>query len=102
MPARGAKVSTLASAIRTASFIAALMASLALMLFPFLLRNVPETRLHVVLPIALLGVTGAFTHGVGYVPDNKVLRILFGPACAWAMIVAGTLLLFAGYTSGIR
>jgi predicted membrane protein len=81
-------------AIQVASFFAALAFSLALMLFPFLLRHVPATRLHSALPILLLGVAGAFVHGIGYLPDNRLLRILFGPICSWLMIIAGALLIF--------
>lgn len=82
-------------AIRMVSFIAALAASLALMLFPFLLRHVPETRLHSALPVVLLGIVGAFIHGIGYTADNRLLRVLFGPICAWMMIISGTFLLVA-------
>ncbi len=41
----------------------------------------------------MLGVAGTFVHGVGYVPDNKFLRILFGPFCSWTLILIGGLLL---------
>jgi predicted membrane protein len=82
-------------AIRTVSFTAALAASLALMLFPFLLRHVPTTQLHAALPILLLGVAGALVYGVGYRPDHKLLRMLFGPVCAWALMIGGTWMLFA-------
>lgn len=76
------------------SFFAALGASLTLMLAPFLLRHVPPARLHAALPILLLGVAGALVYGIGYRPDGRLLRILFGPRCAWLMIISGTLLLF--------
>jgi predicted membrane protein len=81
--------------IRTASLTAALAASLMLMLFPFLLRHIPAARLHSALPVMLLGVAGAFVHGIGYTPDNKLLRILFGPGCAWALMIGGALLMLA-------
>jgi hypothetical protein len=68
-------------ALRTASFAAALIASLTLMLFPFLLRQVPTVRLHSALPVLLFGLTAAFVHGIGYTPDNKSSRVLLGPAC---------------------
>ena len=82
-------------ALRTASFAAALIGSLALMLFPFLLRQVPAARLHSALPIMMFGLAGAFVHGIGYAPNNKSLRVLFGPACAWALIIGGALLMLA-------
>jgi predicted membrane protein len=91
---RGERATGVVRVFQTASFITALAASVALMLFPFLLRHVQETRLHSALPIMLLGVAGSFIHGIGYTPDNRLLRILFGPACAWAMMTSGTFLLF--------
>jgi predicted membrane protein len=86
---------TVTHTIRVTLFAAALVASLALMLFPFLLRHVPEARLHAALPVMLLGVAGAFVYGVGYRPDNKLLRILFGPVCAWVLMIGGMLMLLA-------
>jgi predicted membrane protein len=47
------------------------------------------------LPILLLGVSGALVYGVGYRPDHKLLRMLFGPVCAWALMIGGTWMLFA-------
>jgi len=82
-------------AVRSASLIAAFAASLSLMLFPFLLRHVPEARLHAALPVMMLGVAGAFIYGIGYDPDNKWLRLLFGPVCAWTLMTGGVWMLFA-------
>jgi predicted membrane protein len=80
---------------RTASFIAALTTSLALTLFPFLLRQVQASRLHGALPIMLLGVAGMLVYGIGYRPDNRLLRVLFGPICAWALTIGGAWALLA-------
>ena len=79
--------------LRYISFSLGLVASLLLMLFPFLLHQVSGARLHSGLPILMLGVAGTFVHGVGYVPDNKFLRFLFGPFCSWTLILIGGLLL---------
>jgi len=81
--------------VRTVSFIVALATSVTLMLFPFLLRHVPPNRVHAALPIMLFGFAGLFVHGVGYRPDNRLLRILFAPVCAWPLIAGGTFLLFS-------
>jgi predicted membrane protein len=81
--------------IRAASLFVAMTVSLALMVFPFLLRHVPGTRLHSALPIMLLGVAGAFVHGIGFMPDNRVLRVLLGPVCAWMLMVGGALLMLS-------
>lgn len=79
--------------VRYISFAIGLVASLMLMLFPFVLHQVSGARLHSGLPILMLGVAGTFVHGVGYVPDNKFLRFLFGPVCSWTLILTGGLLL---------
>ncbi len=84
-----------AGSARPISFIIALVASLALMLFPFLLHGINGARLHTGLPILMLGVAGMFVYGIGYIPDNRLIRILFSPVCAWVLIVAGGLLLLA-------
>jgi predicted membrane protein len=81
--------------LRAISFVVALAASVTLMLFPFLLRYAPQNRLHAALPVVLFGLAGAFVYGVGYRPDNKLLRILFSPLCAWLLIAGGAFLLFA-------
>ncbi len=51
--------------------------------------------MHSALPIMLLGVAGAFIHGVGFTPDNRFLRVLFGPACAWILMLGGLLAMLA-------
>jgi predicted membrane protein len=81
--------------LRAISFVVALATSVTLMLFPFLLRYTSQNRLHAALPVVLFGLAGAFVYGVGYRPDNKLLRILFGPLCAWLLIAGGSLLLFS-------
>lgn len=81
--------------MRPAAFIFALTASLSLMLFPFLLHGIDGKRLHTGLPVIMLGVAGMFVYGIGYVPDNRFVRILFGPFFASLLIVAGALLLLS-------
>lgn len=80
--------------IQTASFAVGAGISLTLMLFPFLLRDVQGAILHPALSVLLLGVAGAFVYGIGFRPENRWLRILFGPACAWTLMIGGSLMLF--------
>lgn len=67
--------------------------SLALTLDPFLLNGVPPLRLHAGLPLMMLGVSGAFAHGLGYRPSSRVIRALVAPATAWLLLVAGASLI---------
>ncbi len=87
---------TIAQTLRFISFAMALAISLSVMLFPFLLRHVPQTRLHSALAVVMLGTAGAMIHGIGYTPDDKLFRILFGPAIAWALVFAGAFWLLQG------
>jgi predicted membrane protein len=82
-----------AGAMRVASFTAALAATLVLMLFPFILRGVPDAKLHSALPIVMLGIAGGFVYGIGFAPDNALLRMLFGPWCCWTLMVVGAIVL---------
>jgi predicted membrane protein len=66
------------------------------MLFPFLLRHVPQTTLHTALPVLMLGAAGAMVHGIGFTPDHKLFRVLFGPATAWALVFVGAFWLLPG------
>jgi predicted membrane protein len=79
--------------LRSISLILALTISLVLMLFPFLLRHVSSSSLHLALPIVLLGVTGSLVKGIGYTPDNKALRAVFSTTCSWVLMGLGAWLL---------
>ena len=51
---------------------------------------------HGLLTLVMLGVSAGFVHGVGFVPQHKVWRILFGPWVAWPLQAAGLLLFLRG------
>lgn len=48
---------------------------------------------HILLMLVMLGISGGFVHGVGFDPINRLWRLLFGPACAWPLLVLGYVLL---------
>lgn len=83
--------------LRSFSFAIGLVASISLMLFPFVLHNVPAARLHTGLPVIMLGVAGTLVYGIGYIPDNRALRIFFSPLVAWVLIAAGLFLLLSAW-----
>jgi predicted membrane protein len=78
---------------RVISLAAAFSLSFLLLIYPYALGTTISRASHVALPILLLGVSGAFVHGVGYEPDNRLLRLLFGAPLAWALIALGIILL---------
>ncbi|MBV8474531.1 MAG: hypothetical protein JO107_07965 [Hyphomicrobiales bacterium] len=64
-------------------------ASLALTLDPYVLNGVSSARVHAGLPLLMLGVSGAFAHGLGFRPAQPILRGLLHPAVAWILFGAG-------------
>jgi len=44
---------------------------------------------HWALMAIMWGMAAGYTHGVGFVPYNRILRILLGPAAAWLLLIGG-------------
>jgi len=65
----------------------ALVTSGVLMIAPFLVAPHMSGAAHGWASLMMLGITGAFVHGVGFVPRTKLLRWLFSPAVAWTLIL---------------
>ena len=42
----------------------------------------------------MIGMSLAWVHGVGFVPENPWLRRLFSPLAAWPLLVIGAALVF--------
>ncbi len=78
---------------RVVSLIAASAVSAVLMLYPYALGTAMTPMLHTALPLLLIGVSGAFVHGMGFRPEAKALRVLFSPVAAWPLMAAGAALL---------
>jgi predicted membrane protein len=44
---------------------------------------------HGVLMLIMWGMSAGFVHGVGFVPRNRVLRVVLGPVIAWLLMGVG-------------
>ena len=44
---------------------------------------------HGVLTLIMWGLSAGFVHGVGFVPENRLLRVLLGPLAAWLWMGVG-------------
>jgi predicted membrane protein len=53
---------------------------------------------HGVLSLIMWGMSAGFVHGVGFIPRNRVLRVLLGPVVAWLLMGVG-LYFYAQYFS---
>ncbi len=50
---------------------------------------------HPLLMLVMLGASGGFVHGVGFRPELRAWRVLFGPLRAWPLLTGYVLLLKA-------
>ncbi|ADE11386.1 cyd operon YbgE family protein [Sideroxydans lithotrophicus] len=48
---------------------------------------------HGMLSLTMLGICAGFIHGVGFIPETRLWRLLFGPWVAWALMGLGLWLL---------
>lgn len=82
---------------RAISLTLALAISGVLMIAPFVVTRHMSPADHGWATLMMLGITGAFVHGIGFVPRTKILRWLFSPIVAWALILGpGALLVWSG------
>ena len=63
--------------------------SLVLLLYPYALRGVPDSRVHAGLPLMMLGAAGLFAHGLGFEPALRATRFLLHPVLSWLLFAAG-------------
>jgi len=54
-----------------------------------------EHTSHGLLSLTMLGICAGFVHGVGFVPESKLWRILLGPWLAWPLMALGLWLLLS-------
>lgn len=76
---------------RFASLLAGSAVTALLMLFPFMLGPEISGLDRLGLFALLFGVSGSFVHGFGYTPERAAWRVLFSPATAWSLMLAGAL-----------
>lgn len=70
--------------IRGITLIAAFVFMVLVTLFPRPLTAEDGSPIgHGILALIMWGLSAGFVHGVGFVPDNRILRVLLGPAVAW-------------------
>ncbi len=79
-----------------AALAAAGVVSLGLTFDPYALQGLSPTRVHIGLPLLLLGVSAGFVYGFGFRPENAGARAFCHPATAAALFVVGALVLAAG------
>jgi cyd operon protein YbgE len=77
-------------AARALSLAMAVVISLAVLGLPKLVVSATGHVDHGWLTLLMWGMAGGFVHGVGFVPRNRVLRVLLGPIVAWSASLLAT------------
>lgn len=72
---------------RAISLTLALTTSGVFLIAPFLVAQKTTGAVHGLASLMMVGVTGAFVHGVGFVPRKAVWRWLFSPMVCWPLLI---------------
>jgi len=75
---------------RLVSLLLALGVTGLVLVRPVLFATGGEVR-HLPLLALMWGLAAGYTHGVGFVPRNRVLKGLLGPGPAWVLLLGGML-----------
>lgn len=75
---------------RGVSLVSALVLMILVTLLPRGLTTADGSPIsHGALTLIMWGLSAGFVHGVGFVPRNRVLRVLLGPVVAWLWMGVG-------------
>ncbi len=80
-----------ATLLRGLSLLAALALSGLILTYPKALGHAN----HGLLSLIMLGISAGFVHGVGFVPEHKLWRIVVAPWVAWPLMGIGLWLVLA-------
>ncbi len=70
---------------RGLSLLIAVVISLGLLVWPKLVVAADGSVDHRWLSMLMWGMAAGFVHGVGFIPRNRILRVILGPAAAWGV-----------------
>ncbi len=74
---------------RAASLLAAASIVAVIVLYPRLVAEDSASVPHGFLAVLMMGMSAAWVHGFGFVPQHRVLRVIFSPLVAWPLIALG-------------
>lgn len=73
----------------TVSFLLALPLAAILLVHPALMLDAQGNYNHSLLMLVMIGISGGFIHGVGFIPKFWLWKWLFSPYIAWPLMVLG-------------
>ena len=78
---------------RALSLAISLAISVSVMAWPILVVSADGSVNHGWLSMLMWGMAAGFVHGVGFVPRNRLLRVVLGPIAAWGVSLLAVLAL---------
>lgn len=75
---------------RTISIVAAAAVTVVVVVYPRAIATEMADVPHGWLVCLMLGMSAAYVHGFGFVPQNPVLKYWFSPWIAWPLMALGT------------
>lgn len=79
---------------RAVSLIAAIAVAAVVIFYPRLVAEDTASVPHGWLVLLLMGMSAAWVHGFGFIPENRILRVLFSPVVAWPVMAIGAWAVF--------
>lgn len=74
--------------MRAVSLAMAVAVTITLLGFPHIMGRSMTPTVHALLPLLLLATSGAFIHGLGYIPEGKAWRLIVSPVVVWPALLA--------------
>ena len=71
------------------SFLLALPLAVILLVHPSLMLDAQGNYNHSLLMLVMIGISGGFIHGVGFIPKFWLWKWLFSPWIAWPLMLLG-------------
>jgi cyd operon protein YbgE len=81
-------------AARSLSFVMAVALSALILIYPKAIASSATEINHGMLSLWMWGIAAGFVHGVGFVPEHWLWRIVFGPQVAWLLMSAGLISIY--------
>lgn len=73
----------------TISFLLALPLTVVLLLHPAMMLDAEGNYSHRAMMYIMIGISGGFIHGVGFIPRFWLWKWLFSPFVAWPLMILG-------------
>ena len=75
--------------MRAVSLLSAIAVAAVVILYPRLVAEDTASVPHGFLVVLLMGMSAAWVHGFGFIPENRILRVLFSPIVSWPLMLIG-------------